>query len=109
MSSGFIYVVDAHFSDKIEEKKSWTQIINFDFQTSWNLRFWVFSIDASGEFQASFMISWFNRFILSEKFCKQVLFFDHRGHLQALKVCSLKLWRLSQLCGLKDRMIEVGI
>jgi hypothetical protein len=27
MSSGFIYVVDAHFIDKIEEEKiSWTQV-----------------------------------------------------------------------------------
>ena len=27
MSNGFIYVVDAHFIDKIEErKKSWTQV-----------------------------------------------------------------------------------
>jgi hypothetical protein len=26
MSNGFIYIVDAHFIDKIEEKKSWTQV-----------------------------------------------------------------------------------
>jgi len=26
MSNGFIYVVDAHFIDKIEEKKFWTQV-----------------------------------------------------------------------------------
>jgi hypothetical protein len=26
MSNGFIYVVDAHFIDKIEKKKSWTQV-----------------------------------------------------------------------------------
>ena len=26
MSNGFIYVVDAHFIDKIEVKKSWTQV-----------------------------------------------------------------------------------
>ena len=26
MSNGFIYVVDAHFIDKIEEKKSWAQV-----------------------------------------------------------------------------------
>jgi hypothetical protein len=26
MSNGFIYVVDAHFIDKIEEKKSWTEM-----------------------------------------------------------------------------------
>jgi hypothetical protein len=26
MSNGFIYVVDAHFIDKIEEKKSWIQV-----------------------------------------------------------------------------------
>jgi hypothetical protein len=43
------------------------------------------------------------------EFCKKVLFFAHRGHLQALKVCDLKLLCLSQLCGLKDRIIKVGI
>jgi hypothetical protein len=26
MSNGFIYVVDAHFIDKINNKKSWTQV-----------------------------------------------------------------------------------
>ena len=26
MSNGFIYVVDAHFIDKIEKTKSWTQV-----------------------------------------------------------------------------------
>ena len=26
MSKGLIYVADAHFIDKIEEKKSWTQV-----------------------------------------------------------------------------------
>jgi hypothetical protein len=26
MLNGFIYVVDAHFIDKIEEKKSWIQV-----------------------------------------------------------------------------------
>ena len=26
MSNGFIYVVDAHFIDKVEKKKSWTQV-----------------------------------------------------------------------------------
>ena len=26
MSNEFIYVVDAHFIDKIEKKKSWTQV-----------------------------------------------------------------------------------
>jgi hypothetical protein len=26
MSKGFMYVVDAHFIDKIEEEKSWTQV-----------------------------------------------------------------------------------
>ena len=26
MSNGFIYIVDAHFIDKIEENKSWTQV-----------------------------------------------------------------------------------
>jgi hypothetical protein len=31
----------------------------------------------------------------------KVLFFAHRGHLQALKVCDLKLLCLSQLCALK--------
>jgi hypothetical protein len=46
-----------------------------------------FSIDNSGVGQASFTI---NRFIFSEEFCKEVLFFGHRGYLQALKVCDLK-------------------
>jgi hypothetical protein len=31
------------------------------------------------------------------------LIFAYRGHLQALKVCDLKLLCLSQLCGLKDK------
>ena len=26
MSNGFIYVVDAHFIDKLKKKKSWTQV-----------------------------------------------------------------------------------
>jgi hypothetical protein len=26
MLNGFIYVVDVHFIDKLEEKKSWTQV-----------------------------------------------------------------------------------
>jgi len=50
-----------------------------------------------------------HRFIFSEEFCKKVLFFDHHGRLQALKVHDLKLSCLSQLCGLKDRIIKVGI
>jgi hypothetical protein len=37
------------------------------------------------------------------------LFFANRGHLQALKVCDLKLLCLSQLWGLKDWKIKVGI
>jgi hypothetical protein len=55
------------------------------------------------------LIIWFNRFIFSEEFCNKVLFFAHRGHLQALKVHDLKLLCPSQLFGLKDRIIEVGI
>jgi hypothetical protein len=51
--------------------------------------------------QASFMISWFNEFIVSEKFCMKVLFFAHRGHLQVFKVRDLKLLCLSELCILK--------
>ena len=39
--------------------------------------------------QASFVISWFNRFIFSEKFCEKVLSFANQGHLQALKVRDL--------------------
>jgi len=27
MSNGFIYVVDAHFIDKIEKKISWSQVL----------------------------------------------------------------------------------
>jgi hypothetical protein len=50
-----------------------------------------------------------HRFIFSETFCKKVLFFYHRGRLQALKVCDLKLSCLSQLCGLKDQIINVEI
>jgi hypothetical protein len=34
--------------------------------------------------------------------------FAYCCHLQALKVCDLKLLCLSQLCGLKDREIKVG-
>jgi len=37
------------------------------------------------------------------------LIFANRGHLQALKVCNLKLLCPSQLRGLKDWKIEVGI
>jgi len=39
----------------------------------------------------------------------QVLFFAHRGHLQALKVSGLEFLCLIQLRGLKDRIIKVGI
>ena len=35
--------------------------------------------------QASFMISWFNQFIFSEKFCMQVSFFAHRSHFASVK------------------------
>ena len=35
--------------------------------------------------KASFMISWFNQFIFSEKLCMKVLYFAHHGHLHALK------------------------
>ena len=59
--------------------------------------------------KASFMITWFNQFIFSKKLCMKVLFFAHHGHLQALKVCDLKLFCLSQLCVLKYRIINVGI
>jgi hypothetical protein len=55
------------------------------------------------------MITWFNQFIFSKKLCMKVLFFAHHGHLQALKVCDLKLFCLSQLCVLKYRIINVGI
>ena len=53
--------------------------------------------------QASFMISWFKQFIFSEKLYMKILFFTHRGHLQALKVRDLCL------CLLKYRIINVGI
>jgi hypothetical protein len=49
-----------------------------------------------------------HRFIFSEEFCK-VLFFDHHGHLQALKVHDFKLSCPSQLCGLKERIIKFRI
>ena len=49
------------------------------------------------------MINWF---IFSVEFCKKVLFFAHRGHLQALKVRDLKLLCPSQLSGLKDQKIS---
>jgi hypothetical protein len=48
-------------------------------------------------------------FIFSEKICEKVLFTANSGHLQALKVCDLKLLCPSQLHGLKDRNIKVGI
>ena len=51
--------------------------------------------------QASFMISWFNQVIFSKKLCMKVLFFAHRGHLQAFKVRELKLLCLRELCALK--------
>jgi hypothetical protein len=37
------------------------------------------------------------------------LIFADRGHLQALKARDLKLLCLSQLCGLKDQKIKVGL
>jgi hypothetical protein len=43
------------------------------------------------------------------EFCGKVLFFAHRGQLQALKVCDEKHLRQSQLCGLKDRITKIGI
>jgi hypothetical protein len=42
-------------------------------------------------------------FFFCEKLCVKVLFFAHRGHLKALKVCDLKYVYLSQLCSLKTR------
>jgi hypothetical protein len=51
-----------------------------------------------------------HRFIFWEEFCKKILFFYiNRGRFKALKVCDLKLSCLSQLCGLKDRIIKVRI
>jgi len=35
--------------------------------------------------QASFMISWFNQFIFSEKLCMKVSCFAHRGHFASVK------------------------
>ena len=35
--------------------------------------------------------------------------FPYRSHLQALTLCDLKHLFLSQLCGLKDRKIKVGL
>ena len=58
---------------------------------------------------ASFMISGFDQFIFKEKCCMKVLFFANRGHLQVLKVSDLKLLCPSQLCTIKDRIINVGI
>jgi hypothetical protein len=55
-----------------------------------------------------FLISLFNQFIFSGKFCEKVLFFNNRGHLRALKVCDLKLLCPSQLRSLKDQKIKVG-
>jgi hypothetical protein len=46
---------------------------------------------------------------LAKKICEKVLFFASRGHLQALKVCDLKLLCPSQLCSLKDWKIKVRI
>ena len=47
--------------------------------------------------------------IFSEKICEKILFFANSGHLLALKVCDLTLLCPSQLHGLKDRKIKVGI
>ena len=62
--------------------------------------------------KASFMISWFNQFIFSEKWCMKVFFFFLLIMVtckQALKVCNLKLLCPSQLCILINRIINVGI
>jgi hypothetical protein len=42
-----------------------------------------------------------HRFIFSKEFCKTVLFFDHRGRLQELKVCDLKLSCLESIVRFK--------
>ena len=79
---------------------------NYDFETSFNLRFSALAPILHQYFglcfrqccirQASFVIG-INRFIFSEKFCEKVLFYANRGHLQPLKVCVLKLLCPSQL------------
>jgi hypothetical protein len=53
-----------------------------------------------GQFHEQLII-WFNRFIFSEEFCNKVLFFAHRGHLQALKICDLKLLCLESIVRFK--------
>jgi hypothetical protein len=58
---------------------------------------------------ASFMISRSISLFLAKHFVWRFCFLAHRGHLQELKVCDIKLLYLSQLCGLKDRIINVGI
>ena len=56
---------------------------------------------------ASFVISWFNQFIFSEKFC--MMFFCSSWSLACDKSMWFKLLCLSQLCALNDRIINVGI
>ena len=65
---------------------------NSDFQTSWNLRisalepepsslFWLYtSVNVASDMPASVNST---SLFFKEKFCMKVLFFAHRGHLQA--------------------------
>jgi hypothetical protein len=54
-----------------------------------------------------FKIPYDTGLFLANNFVRRFLIFAYRGHLQALKVCDLKLSCLSQLCSLKDRKIKV--
>ena len=93
--------------------ESFTSQENFDFQISWNLRFSdlepssVFLTDNSNDAASGRSVSW--SVDSTDLFLENNFVFAHRGHLQALKVCDLKLLCPSQLCGLKDRIIKVGI
>ena len=90
---------------------------NFYFQTSWNLRFLplepetssLFWLDTSVDIALTGQLYDVNStgLFLAENFVWRFLIFAYHGHLQALKVCDLKLC-LSQLCGLKNRKIKVG-
>jgi hypothetical protein len=89
---------------------------NFDFQTSWNLRFPPLEPETSSLFlfDTSVDIALKGRlydkliqlvYFLAKNFVCRFLIFAYRGHL---KVCDLKLLCLSQLCSLKDWKIKIG-
>jgi hypothetical protein len=82
---------------------------NSDFETSWNLRFSALEPELSSVFWLILPSMLHQAGQFHNQLIQPVLFFANRGHLQALKVRVLIVFCPSQLCGIKDRKIKVGI